>query len=110
MKRILGILVTLLAFGALPAQAALISSDAAVKQPASERARVQKMLERPDVAKELQKMGIKPADAKARVQAMSDAEVTQLAGRLDALPAGGEITNQELLLVIIIILLVALLV
>ena len=50
-----------------------------------------------------------PADAAARVQAMSDGEVAQLAGRLDNLPAGAAITNDELLLIIIIILLVALL-
>jgi len=67
------------------------------------------MVQRPDVAKELQKMGIAPADAQARVQAMSDTEIAQLAGRLDSLPAGGALSNQELLIIIIIILLVALL-
>lgn len=109
MKRTLGILVTLLVLGAAPARAALIPSDAGI-QPASERERVKAMLERPEVAKELQKMGIAPADAEKRVQSMSDSEVAQLAGRLDALPAGGAITNQELMLIIIIILLVALLI
>lgn len=109
MKRILGIIVTLLVLAAPQARAALIPSDAALK-PSSERERVKAMIERPEVAKELQKMGIAPADAEKRVQSMSDTEVGQLAGRLDALPAGGAITNQELLLIIIIILLVALLI
>jgi hypothetical protein len=109
MKRILGILAMAIVLGAPLAPAGLIPSDAAIK-PASERERVKAMLERPDVAKELQKMGIAPTDAGARVQAMSDAEVAQLAGRLDALPAGGAITNDELLLIIVIILLVALLI
>ena len=108
MKRILGICFTALFLAAPLARAGMIPSDAAVK-PATERQRVKALLERPDVAKELQKMGIKPADAEARVSAMSDAEIGQLAGRLDALPAGGALTNQELLLIIIIILLVALL-
>jgi hypothetical protein len=108
MKRMLGILVALLALSAPAAQAALIGSDAAIK-PSGDRERVKAMLARPDVTRELQKMGIAPADAAARVQAMSDREVAQLAGRLDALPAGGAISNQELMLIIIVILLVALL-
>ncbi|HYX63069.1 MAG TPA: PA2779 family protein [Burkholderiales bacterium] len=107
MKRMLGILVAMLVLCASNVQAGMIASDAAI-QPSGERARVKAMLERPDVAKELQKMGIAPGDAEARVKAMSDSEVAQLAGRLDALPAGGALTNQELMLIIIIILVVAL--
>jgi hypothetical protein len=109
MKRILGIVATLLMLAAAPARAGMISSDAAIAQPPSDRERVQALLARPDVQKALEKKGIAPADAAARVQAMSDPEVAQLAGRLDALPAGGVITNEELLLIIVIILLVALL-
>lgn len=70
-----------------------------------ERERVKSMLERPEVAKELEKMGIPADEARARVDAMSEAEVRQLAGRLDALPAGGQST-QNLLLIIIVILLI----
>ena len=74
-----------------------------------ERERLRAMLERPAVAAELQKMGIPPRDAAARVDAMSEAEVRQLAGRLDAAPAGGALTNQDLLLIIIIVLLIIIL-
>jgi hypothetical protein len=95
---------------AAPVQAGMISSDSAIPHAPSDRERVQATLARPDVQKELEKMGIAPADAKARVQAMSDTEVGMLAGRLDALPAGAAITNEELLLIIVIILLVALLI
>lgn len=113
MKRILGTWITALIASLLvlaaPARAGLISSDDAIPQPPSERERVQSLLARPDVAQELEKMGIAPADAKARVQAMSDSEVAQVAGRLDSLPAGAAISNDELLLIIIIVLLVALL-
>ena len=109
MKRILGTMVVLATLAAPHAQAGLIASDATIKAPASERERVKAMLARPEVAQELQKMGIASGDAAARVQAMSDSEVAQIAGRLGALPAGGVITNDELLLIIVIILLVALL-
>lgn len=110
MKRILGILSTLFLLAAAPAYAGMIGSDAAIPQPPSDRERVQTLIARPDVQKELEKMGIAPADASARVKAMSDTEVAQVAGRLDSLPAGAAISNDELLLIIIIILLVALLI
>ena len=70
-----------------------------------ERERVKSMLERPELAAQLEKMGVAPADAKARVDAMTPQEVAQLAGRLDQLAAGGALSNQDLLLVIILLLL-----
>ena len=76
------------------------------EQTQSDRATVKDMLARPEVAREMQKMGIPPEKAMARVDAMSDEEVRSLAGRLGALPAGGELSTQDWLLVIIAILLV----
>ena len=105
MKRILTLLFFGLALSLPQAHAGLISTDAA--QARDERSRVKALLERPELAAELQKMGIPPQDAAARVDAMNDAEVRQLAGRLDALPAGGQTTT--LLLIVIIILLIILL-
>ena len=71
----------------------------------TERERVKSMLERPELAAQLEKVGVSPADAKARVDAMTPEEVSQLAGRLDQLAAGGALSNQDLLLVIILLLL-----
>jgi hypothetical protein len=71
----------------------------------SERERVKSMLERPELATQLEKMGVSAADARARVDAMTPEEVSQLAGRLDQLAAGGAISNQDLLLIIILLLL-----
>lgn len=76
------------------------------QQALSERDKVKAMLERPEVAREMQKLGIPPERAAARVDAMTDAEVSQLAGRLDALPAGGALSTEEWLLIIVAILLV----
>jgi len=73
---------------------------------ADDRATVKEMLARPEVAREMEKMGIPPEKAAERVDAMSDEEVRQLAGRLNALPAGGALSTQDWLLVIIVILLV----
>ena len=69
-----------------------------------ERDRVKSMLERPELATQLEKMGVSAADAKARVDAMTPEEVSQLAGRLDQLAAGGALSNQDLLLIIILLL------
>ena len=103
----------LLAFGLATAllmpqaHAGLIAADEAQAQ--DERSRVKALIERPELARALQKMGIAPQQAAARVDAMADAEVLQLAGRLDAALAGGQISNEQLLLIIIIILLLVIL-
>jgi hypothetical protein len=89
------------------ANAGLIATDEA--RAPEERSRVKALIERPELAKALQKMGIAPQDAAARVDAMADAEVLQLAGRLDAALAGGQITNEQILLIIIIVLLLVIL-
>ena len=70
----------------------------------TERDRVKSMLERPELATQLEKMGVSAADARARVDAMTPEEVSQLAGRLDQLVAGGALSNQDLLLIIILLL------
>jgi hypothetical protein len=75
----------------------------------AERERVMTLVERPEVAQALEKMGIAADQAKARVGAMSEAEVASLAGKLDALPAGGALSNQDLVLILIVILLVVIL-
>jgi hypothetical protein len=90
------------------ANAEMISTERA--QAGDERGRVKAMIERPEMTQALQKMGIAPGTAAARIDAMSDAEVSQLAGRLDALPAGGRLSNEELLLIIIIVLLLVILI
>jgi len=104
MKRVLSVLFLTLAV-ALPASAGMIPTDAQ-----DDRERVTALLERPEVRAEMQKMGIAPHEAAERVGAMSDAEVRQLAGRLDAAIAGGQLSNQNLLLLIILILLIVILV
>jgi hypothetical protein len=103
MKKLIGLLVIGLALALPQAYAGMIATDAVQAQ--DERSRVKAMLDRPEVIQELQKMGVPPAQAAARVDAMNDAEVRQIAGRLDSLPAGGQMSNQNLLLLIIIILL-----
>jgi hypothetical protein len=71
-------------------QAGLISTDRIIVQEraSSDRERVATFLAREDVRAELQKHGVNPEEAKARVAALSDIEIGQIADKLDTLPAG----------------------
>ena len=91
---------------AAPSAAGMIGTEQAVPQQ-SERERVKALVARPEVAKKLETLGVLPKDAQARIDALTDAEVVALAGRIDALPAGA-MSDQNWLLLIIIILLVVL--
>ncbi len=73
----------------------------------TERERVKSMLERPEVASELERLGVPAAEARARVDAMTPEEVSQLAGRVDALAAGGA-SDRDLLLIVLLVLLLIL--
>lgn len=90
----------------LTAQAAIVSSNAALTDVAStaNRDKVQAFLARADVAQGLQERGLSAMDASARVNAMTDTEVADLAGRIDQAPAGGEILG--VLFTVFIVLLV----
>ena len=105
-KRLLSsLLIVCLASLGLPVHAGMLPTDAA--NP--ERARVLTVLERSDVQAQLQANGVNPADVKARVTAMTDDEVAQLAGQIDSLPAGGTDVLGVILAVFIILLITDLL-
>lgn len=76
----------------LPSQAGLISTqEAAAGASGGERERVEGFLARAEVRQALEAHGVRPEAALERVQSMSDAEVTQLAQRIDEAPAGGDV-------------------
>jgi hypothetical protein len=109
LKRLISaLLIVSMTFAGFPltAQAGLVSTDdvIAAEVLTSQRERVSTFLAREDVSQALQAQGVSPQAAADRVQAMSDAEVAQLAGRIDQAPAGGEVLG--LLFAVFIILLV----
>jgi hypothetical protein len=87
-------IVSVLAFSATglvaPAHATIVGTQTVMME--SERAatvaRVHAALDREAVQSQLEALGVDAADAKARVAALSDAELQQLDGRLAELPAG----------------------
>jgi uncharacterized protein DUF6627 len=86
----------------LPAQAGIVSTDAALAS--AERDRMASMLDRADVRAQLETYGVRAADVKARVAALTDKEAAQLAGKLDSLPAGGDGIIGALLLIFVVLL------
>ena len=90
----------------MAAQAHIIATDEVVSVGAASANRdtVSAFLARDDVRQAMQSQGISPQAATERVNAMSDVEVAQLAGRVDQAPAGGEVLG--LLFTIFIVLLV----
>ena len=103
MKKLLTSLTLALVLIAPQVQAGMIGTQD------SERERVRELVARPELAQQLQQMGIAPEEVQARIDAMTDEEVRSLAGRLNAVPAGGDLTTQEWLLIIIVVLLVIIL-
>lgn len=68
------------------------------------RDQVRSFLDRQDVQSVLTDRGIDPAEAKARVDSLSDAEVIKIAEKIDGLPAGGDFWGTFVFVVIIIFL------
>jgi hypothetical protein len=93
------------------AHAGLVSTEAAQVEArgVEARARLGGFLDRDDVRLALEARGIDPAEARARVDALSDAEVQAIAGRLDELPAGGNGVVGAILLVFFVLLITDLL-
>jgi len=70
-----------------------ITAPAATGALSASRDAVNQFLERDDVRQAMLGQGVTPQAALERVAAMSDAEVTQLAGRIDQAPAGAGVVG-----------------
>ncbi len=97
-----------------PTRAALIATDQVVAsdQARGDRDKLRDFVARADVRNQLGALGVSPAAAMHRVDALSDDEVQQLAGRIDSLPAGahgGEIGLGGVLIILLLVSLIILL-
>ena len=90
------------------AQAEIVDTVAVAPQNQAEqdRAKVDAFIERANVKERLVAMGVTGLLAKQRVESLSEAEVHALAQRIDTLPAGGNLSNTDLILVLLIAILV----
>lgn len=93
--------------------AEMIGPEAAMSvqsQAEQDRAKVQDFVDRANVKERLQAMGVSGLVAQDRVASLTEAEVHALAQRIDGMPAGGALSNSDLLLILLIALLVAVLI
>jgi hypothetical protein len=72
-----------------------------------DRAKVQSFVERATVKEKLEAMGVGGLLAKDRVAALSEQEVHALAERIDAMPAGGSLSQMDLVIILLVGILVA---
>lgn len=103
------VILSMLSMG-LPLQSAfagIVETDQAVSHELAgqDRARINAFIDREDVLAQLQKQGVTAGEAKARVNALTDDEAHKIAGKLDQLPAGGDVVGIILILVFIFVVL-----
>jgi hypothetical protein len=103
------VILSMLTMG-LPLQSAfagIVETDQAVSHELAgqDRARINAFIDREDVLAQLQKQGVTAGEAKARVNALTDDEAHKIAGKLDQLPAGGDVVGIILILVFIFVVL-----
>ncbi len=92
-----------MARGAIVPTEQLLSEDAATQ----DREQVMNFLAREDVRREIEALGIDPEEAAARAKALSDADIAQIANKLDETAAGqnglGAIVGAVVLIFIILL-------
>ena len=87
-----------------PAQAAMIGTGQAIGNVEAQRGKVQSFVARADVQSQLAALGVEATAVSERVNALTDDEARQVAGRIDALPAGGVATEVALAVILILLL------
>jgi type IV secretory pathway component VirB8 len=85
-------------------QAAIITNSEVLTD--SKRTQLVNLLERKDVQQQLIEHGVDPKASLARVNQMTDEQISQLNGHIDELTAGAGVSTIELLLIIIILIII----
>jgi cobalamin biosynthesis Mg chelatase CobN len=84
------------------AQAGMIGTDQVASAASQvDRNTVLQFLGRAEVASKLQSYGVDASAARDRVNAMSDQEVQQLAGKIQSMPAGADSTGTIVVLLLV---------
>lgn len=86
-------------------QAAMIGTEQihATNAARGDHARINAVLDRPEVIAHLERMGVNLDDAQARVAALTDEEAATLASQIDSLPAGGDIVGALVLIFVVLL-------
>ena len=88
--------------------ASFISTQAAVEKNLSnieqKREKVKAFMQREDVIKKFEAMGINPKDAQKRVASLSDEEIEKISKNIDSMPAGGNAIIGAIVLIFLVLL------
>lgn len=93
------------------AQAGMIGTDEAVsaQQQSGDRAKIDAFLSKSEVQEQMRAMGVDAATARTRALALTNEETAQLVQKMDAVPAGGNISSTDFIIILLVIILVAIL-
>jgi hypothetical protein len=105
MSRVLIVSTLTMSLWAPASQAALISSEEVIANHSNQadRERIRSLFDRADVREQLQAKGVSAEAAKARVDALSDEEVASISGKLDNVPAGGDIIGTVVFIFLVLL-------
>lgn len=81
-------------------------SPQAPSQAELDRAKLQQFLDRANVKEKLQAMGVSGLNASDRVASLSEEEVHALAQRIDSMPAGGALSQTDMILILLVVILI----
>ncbi len=100
------ILTLLLSVPYQAAFAALVETETMLDVSRGQEARetLKQFMAHKDVRTAIVFQGVDPAEADARLNSLSDAEVIQLADQIDQLPAGGDVLGLAIAVLVIVIL------
>ena len=88
-----------------PAYAGMVGTAAVIDQQQAmlDRGQLLKALDRDDVRKQLVALGVDPQAARERVASLSDEELHSVAGKVQDLPAGGDILGVAVLIFLVLL-------
>lgn len=103
-SRVMIVLMTCMAMP-LTANAAMVETDVVVDHALADqgRARIMALMNREDVRAQLEIRGVTTEQAQARVDALTDEEAMQIAGKMDQLPAGGDIIGTVVFIFLVLL-------
>jgi len=89
----------------VPANATMVTTDQLMDaaQAQQGREKLNGFLARADVRHQLQQMGVDPVAAQARADAMTDEEIQRLSGKIDQLPAGGDVLGAIIFIFVLLL-------
>jgi len=109
MKRIMVLLVSVSFFStySLPAWSGIVTTDQLLQQQLEvlNKSTLVAMLDRDDVRQQLVERGVDPEYARARITALSDAQIEELRDSIDTLPAGSGVVGILVAVLLVLIIL-----